>query len=299
MSLQRNICVQQHTAKRQWIKSGRLALAVAVGIFSIAASAQNRKELKFNVGPGASVSVSNDLGPVTIRSGSGSQVLVNATLHSSQVEVDPTQSGSRIDLHTHYLQQRPAGDGARVDYDITVPPDCAVIVHASGGPIAIQNLHGDITVEGDGANIDVKNVGNGHVHLRTLKGTVNLSNVANGHVEINSVSGPVTLMNVSGPRVEVSTTTGKVTYRGDFASNGDYDITTHSGDIDVFMPANASTDVSLRSVTGRVENEFPFQPKQHTSLPITSGKSFAGTSNQGGSSVELRSFSGTIRVKKQ
>lgn len=286
-------------AKRQWTRSGRIVLALAAGIIAITASAQSRKELKFNVGPGASVSVSNDLGPVTIRSGSGSQVLVNATLHSSQVEIDPTQSGSRIDLHTHYLQQRPAGDAARIDYDITVPPDCAVTVHASGGPISIQNLHGDITAEGDGSNIDVKDVGNGHVHLRTLKGTVTLTNVANGHVEINSVSGPVTLTNVSGPRIEVSTTTGKVTYSGDFASNGDYDITTHSGDIDVFMPANASTDVSLRSVTGRVENDFPFQPKQHTSLYLATGKSFAGTSNQGGSSVALRSFSGTIRVKKQ
>jgi DUF4097 and DUF4098 domain-containing protein YvlB len=186
-----------------------------------------------------------------------------------------------------------------VDYDITVPPDCAVTIHASAGPIRIEGVHGDITADGDAANIDVKSASNGHVHLRTLKGTINLANVNNGHVEINSVSGPVNLTNVSGPRMEVNTTNGKVTYHGDFASNGDYDVTTHSGDIDIFMPANASTDISVRSVTGKVENDYPFQPKQHTSLALAAGKSFAGTSNQGGSSVELRSFSGTIRVKKQ
>ena len=284
---------------RKWTSGARFVTALLLGVVSLAAAAQSRKELKFNVGPGASISVLNDSGPVTVHAGSGSQILVKAVLHSAQVEIDPTQSGSRVDLRTHYLQQPPSGDAGRVDYDITVPQDCAVVVHASGGPISIENLHGDITAEGDGANMDVKNVGNGHVHLRTLKGSISLADVDNGHIEINSVSGPVTLSNVSGPRVEVNTTNGKVTYRGAFASNGDYDITTHSGDIDVYMPANASTDVSLRSVTGRVENDFPFQPKGHTSLPIASGKSFAGTSNQGGSSVELRSFSGTIRVKKQ
>lgn len=277
----------------------KLAVALLLGFVAVGLSAQTRKELKFSVGPGASINVTNDFGPVTVRAGSGSQVLVVATLRSNQVEVDPTQSGSRLDIRTHYLQQRPAGDAGRVDYELTVPTDCAVTIHSSSGPIVIERLRGDITAEGDSANIDVKDAANGHVHLRTLKGTVNVSNITNGHVEVSSVSGPVTLTNVSGQHVEVNTTNGKVTYKGDFASNGDYEITTHSGDIDIYMPANASTDVSLRSVTGKVENDFPFQPKQHTNLPLATGKSFTGTSNQGGSSVALRSFSGTIRVKKQ
>jgi DUF4097 and DUF4098 domain-containing protein YvlB len=286
---------------KEWkrIPSRKLVIAALLGFASVAVVAQNRKDFKFNVGPGASVSLSNDFGQVRVRDGLGTQVLVTAVLYSGRVEIDPTQSGSRIDLHTHYLQPGLSINESRVDYDVTVPPDCAVVVHASGGPILIEHLHGDITAEGDGANIDVKDVGNGHVHLRTLKGSVNLSDVRNGHIEINSVSGPVTLTNVSGPRLEVNTTNGKVTYRGDFAGNGDYDITTYSGDIDVFMPTNASTDISLRSVTGKVENDFPFRPKKHSTMPLAAGKSFAGTSNQGGSSVALRSFSGTIRVKKQ
>jgi len=297
MSSDRHTCVRFEAATG--VRAGSAKVAIALLMFiSATASAQTRKELKFNVGPGASVTVSNDFGPVTIHTGSNSLVVVAATLRSDQVEIDPTQSGSRIDLHTHYLQ-RLSGDSARVDYEITVPADCAVTVHASAGPIRIEKVHGDVSADGDSANIDVKDSGYGHVHLRTLKGTVNVINVSNGHIEISSVSGPVNLTNVSGPRMEVNTTSGKVTYRGDFASNGAYDITTHTGDIDVYMPPNASTDISVRSVAGKVENDFPFQPKQHTSMALLSGKSFAGTSNQGGSSVELRSFSGTIRVKKQ
>ena len=73
----------------------------------------------------------------------------------------------------------------------------------------------------------------------------------------------------------------------------------HSGDIDVTLPAFASVDLSARSITGSVENDFPLQQKQHSSFVPSPGRAFAGTSNTGASSVQLRSFSGKIRVKKQ
>jgi hypothetical protein len=52
-------------------------------------------------------------------------------------------------------------------------------------------------------------------------------------------------------------------------------------------------------VKGAVENDFPFQKNIHPSFQLSEGRAFAGTSNSGASSVELRTFSGKIRVKKQ
>jgi len=48
-----------------------------------------------------------------------------------------------------------------------------------------------------------------------------------------------------------------------------------------------------------VENDFPFRERSHNSFVPTPGRSFSGTSHSGSSSVELQSFSGKIRVKKQ
>jgi hypothetical protein len=76
-------------------------------------------------------------------------------------------------------------------------------------------------------------------------------------------------------------------------------MTTHSGAIDLLLPAAASVDLTARSTRGSVENEFPLQEKAHHSFVPQQGRSFAGTSNSGSSSVELQSFSGKIRVKKQ
>jgi DUF4097 and DUF4098 domain-containing protein YvlB len=283
----------------EWNRRAKLVIAVLLGFAALLASAQTRKEIKLNVGPGATLIITNDFGPVTVHTAAGSQVFATATVRSDQMEIDQTHSGSRVELFTHALQQRPTGDAGRVDFDVTVPVDCAVTVHSSTGPITIEKVRGDINADGETANINVHDVSNGHVHLRTLKGNVTLANVSNGHVDVTSVSGPVSLSNVSGPNVEVNTTNGKISYTGMFSNNGEYLFTTHSGDIDVMLPANASIDVAARSVNGKVENDFPFQPKQHNPFPVTSGRAFAGTSNSGSSGVQLRSFSGTIRVKKQ
>jgi len=154
-------------------------------------------------------------------------------------------------------------------------------------------------VEGDAAQVDVRDVRNAHVHVRTISGPVTLGSINNGHVEVISLSGNVQLEAVSGPKVAVNTAKGSIRYNGDFGEGGEYMLVNHSGNIDVALPAFASVDLNARSITGSVENDFPLQQKQHSSFVPSPGHSFAGTSNTGASSVQLRSFSGKIRVKKQ
>jgi hypothetical protein len=67
----------------------------------------------------------------------------------------------------------------------------------------------------------------------------------------------------------------------------------------VTFPETASVDLTARSINGSVENDFPFQNKSPMTFSPTQGRSFSGTSNSGSSSVDLESFGGKIRVKKQ
>ncbi len=271
---------------------------VAVGLLAIAAiAADNRREFRYTVGQGASVTVTNESGPVEVRGSAGRQVVIVATTHSDKVEVDCNQKGNRIQATTHFLQRGVGPD--RVDYQILVPPDTSVIVRAPSGPITAEKMRGDLTLEGDAAAIDVRDVSSAHVHVRTISGAVSLGNISNGHVEVTSLSGSVQLDAVSGPKVSVNTAKGSIRYHGNFGEGGDYMLVNHSGNIDVTLPASASVDLTARSIAGSVENDFPLKQQQHPTSPITSGHSFAGTSNSGASTVQLRSFSGKIRVKKQ
>jgi DUF4097 and DUF4098 domain-containing protein YvlB len=264
--------------------------------------AQNRKEFKFTAQPGATITITNEFGPVTVRPANGRQVVVTATLASDKVEVDQAQTGNRIQLRSHLQQPRLSVDQARVDYEVSLPPDVAVTVRSANGPISVERMRSDITAEGDTANIDVHDVANGRVHVRSMGGAVKLTNINNGNIEVTSVSGPVDMRNVTGPKTEVNTTSGKITYTGNFGTNGDYSFTNHNGDIDVFVPANISVEIAARSLKGSVENDLQVAPKVHApgfAAQNDGARALSGTVNSGGSSVQIRSFSGKIRVKKQ
>ena len=272
--------------------------AVLIGALCALASAQQKKELRYSVQPGATVSVTSDFGPVTIRAVAGTQVQVTATPRSSAVEIDSNQTGNRVDIRTHYLQKVSASEGA-VDYDIQVPPAVAVVVRTENGAVTIQNVNGDISVESDTGAVNISGVNGAHVHARTMSGAITVTDVTNGHVELSSVTGDVTVTNVAGRMVSVNTTGAPIHFSGDCSGGGEYTLTTHSGNIDVTLPPSASVDVTARSINGSVEDAFQLQSDSHPTLPITAGKSFAGHANAGSSSLRLRSFSGKITVRKQ
>lgn len=264
------------------------------------ASAQQKITKTFTVQPGATVTVTSDYGPITVRPsmGAAAQVVVNATLHSNKVEIDANQSGNRVDVRTHFLQPSNATDGA-VDYDLQVPSSASLVVRTANGAVKVQNINGDISADSDTGGVEVRDAMNGHVHVRTMSGPITLANINNGHVELTSVSGEVTLNNASGSLVSASTNGSAIHFAGDCNGGGEYTLATHSGNIDVTLPPNASVDVTARSVNGSVEDGYQLQPDSHPTMAVAQGKSFAGHANSGAASMHLRSFSGKISVKKQ
>jgi DUF4097 and DUF4098 domain-containing protein YvlB len=263
-----------------------------------AAFAETKKEYRFTVGPNANVSVDTQYGAISVKPGSGNQVVVTATLKSDKVEVDNLQNGNRIEIASHLLQGADEQTG-RVDYELLIPPDATLNLRSSTGPLSAERLQGDLDLEGTDAVVNVRNVSNGHVHVRTMGGPITLTEVRNGHVEIASISGDVHLKSVTGPLVQANSGSGKIFYDGNFGSGGDYKFTTHTGDIEALVPADVSADFSAHSVLGRVQNDFPLQPKQHSRFSVEAGRSFFGTVGKAASEVVLRSFSGKIRLKQR
>lgn len=279
----------------------RLRAAQITSVLIIAAAlvavAETRKEYHFPVGARASVSVTNPYGPISVKPTTGNEVVVTAITHSDKVEVDQSQSGDRVNILSHLLAGADSQSG-RVDYEIQVPSDANITLHSSTGPMRAEKLEGDVNLEGTTAVVEVRDLNNAHVHVRTMEGPVTLTNVRDAHVDITSVSGPVVLTDVTGRFVQVNSTSGAIRYDGDFGTGGEYLLTSHSGDIDAVAPGYVSVDVTARSVTGQVENDFPLQPK-HTPFTIKVGSAFAGTMGKAASSVKLLSFSGKIHFRRR
>ncbi len=262
-----------------------------------AAIAESRKEMRFNVGPKANISVDTQFGAISVKPGNSNQVVVTAILQSDKTEVDNEQRGNRIEIASHLLPGADAQSG-RVDYELLIPADATLSLRSSTGPLSAENLQGDLTFEGTDAVVNVHDVSNGHVHVTTMRGPITLSDVKNGHVEISSISGSVAMTSVDGPFVRADSGSGKIFYKGDFGSGGDYKLTTHSGDIEAIVPGNTSADFSAHSIRGKVHNELDLIPR-HSRYMVEQGRSFFGAVGQAASKVVLHSFSGKIHLKQR
>jgi DUF4097 and DUF4098 domain-containing protein YvlB len=266
-----------------------------------AKAADSARQVKLPISTDGVMKVVNNCGSVTVHPGGQGQILVRSTTHSNKVEAETssTPDGNRVEIRTHVLAaEKPSSDESSVDYDIAVPSGISIIISTATAPITLDKVSGDVSLSSDTGVITVKNAGNSHLHVRGVSAPIVLANVT-GHVEVASSGGSVQLNGVSGPKISVDTTSGNISYQGDFSGGGSYSLITHSGAIDVSLPETASVDMTARSFTGSVENDFPLQTKSHLAFTPSPGRAFAGTSNSGASTVQLQSFSGKIRVKKQ
>ncbi len=292
--------INTRAIKARFMDGRAIQLVAIVALLAGALLAESRKEFRINVGPKAGVSVNNPYGSISVKPSTGNVVVINALLYSDKVEVDKNLVGNRVEIQSHLLPGADAQSG-RVDYEILVPADASITLHSSTGPLRAERLHGDVTLEGAAATVEIRDITGAHVHVKTLNGPVTLTNVQDGHVEVDSLSGAVTLNGVTGPLVQVISTSGSISYVGDFGDRGEYRLTSHSGNIEAMVPDTTSADVSARSVRGEVHDDIPLQPKTHTWFVIKEGSAFWGTMGRAAvsSTVVLRSFSGKIHLSKR
>src|SRR6266700_3129297 len=155
--------------------------AVMAGLTVATLAAETHKEFRFNVGPHAGVSVNNPYGSISVKPSTGNVVVITAVIASDKVEVDNSLVGNRVGVQSHLLSGADEQTG-RVDYEILAPADASITLHSSTGTLRAEKLHGDVSLEGAAAIVDVRDISNAHVHVKTLNGPVTLTNVQDGHV---------------------------------------------------------------------------------------------------------------------
>jgi DUF4097 and DUF4098 domain-containing protein YvlB len=136
--------------------------------------------------------------------------------------------------------------------------------------------------------ISVENV-EGEIEVESLNGSVTLTNVA-GAVVANTQNGPITV------------TLSRVTADKQMA------FTSFNGKVDVTLPASIKATMKMRSDNGDVFTDFDVQLQQSPPARTTRGnngrtrievnRALYGTVNGGGPEIELRSFNGSIYLRK-
>lgn len=131
------------------------------------------------------------------------------------------------------------------------------------------------------------------VRAGTVSGDVSVTG-AEGHVRASSVSGDVRLESPNATSVRASSVSGDVEVRlHRLDGTGSIDVTSVSGDVELFLPKGLDADISMRSVSGSMESDFPLQLNGSVSRNRLEARI-----GRGGRSLDVHTVSGDVRLRE-
>ena len=280
-------------------------------------AAEERRE--FAVQPGSTLDLSNISGEVRITAGPDGAIVVQAVRRGTDRSADEprletTQVGNRVEVRAR--GSRSGRTRGSIDLTVTVPADAAVAVRSVSGGVDLTGVTGDVRLESVSGSIVLAKAGNvalaksvsGSVTVRdsTSTGTLMLSSVSGAvlatgvrasALEASSVSGAIRLSAVAAERVGAKTVSGVVEFGGPLAGGGRYELTSHSGDVVVRLPAGAGFDLAADTFSGRLTSDFPVTLRSSRGGPTS--RTIRGVAGDGGAQLVVRSFSGSVTIGRQ
>ncbi|MCR3921557.1 MAG: DUF4097 domain-containing protein [Firmicutes bacterium] len=148
------------------------------------------------------------------------------------------------------------------------------------------------------------------IRVDTVSGELDIAELTLKQLEFNSVSGDIESDAVEAEQLVIKTTSGNMNiddFSGMISANSvsgdltveyreyahDIEFNTTSGRTELSLPATAQFEVRLQSVSGKVNSEFPI------TINSSSSRDFAGIVGSNEHSIDVRSVSGGIDIKKQ
>ena len=297
-------CGEQKTKKRGVIPYGQgLVLYLLVLSGTLLAADNNRVEKTFETSPNPRVTLANARGQILVRGWDKAQVHAVYSVVSPRVEVDTEVMPSngpadKIHFATHLLDPLISGKDQTADYSLDVPMGTDLEIRNTQGSVRIEKLQADdTTVESVGGAILVSDF-TGHLFLRSVGGNIDVIRPS-GRVEAYSITGDLHFISPTTSKLRGSTTSGRILFEGDFPDGGDYSLSEYSGDMEILCPPSASFELFAKTDRGKLLNEMPMTIRHQAATPLSSANSLFGTHLTGKATVNLRSFSGTIRIRQR
>jgi len=287
-----------------------------------AAYGNDEKEVRrsFSVDPGASITLENISGNITITSWEGAKVEMIAVKNGKsdlfdQVEILTSARASRLNIRTKYLNNG-NNINVSVQYDLKVPRNVVLDrIESVSGNIKISGVDGRITartVSGRVHAVDITgrstiNSVSGNVIAGNIKGDIVAASVS-GNVQISQIQGCVQASSVSGSvfiennspsdnDLIASAVSGSIRFDGRLDPDGQYDIKSHSGTVTLNLPVNSNFVIDASTSTGSIKSDFDIRENEKAQK-TGKAKVLAGVVGSGGPIVDLRTYSGNILIRK-
>jgi DUF4097 and DUF4098 domain-containing protein YvlB len=252
--------------------------------------------------PDGTVKITNAVGSVRVSGWDRDSVALSGTLGAGAERLEFSVEARETRIRVVVPAEAHTVGGSRIE--LRVPRGSHVAVRTTAADIEVEGVVGALDLESVSGGIRVTGTphmvyaasAGGDVQLdvvskvvraKSLNGDVTVLR-ARGYLEVSTVSGAA---RVTGQRVwegEITSVSGSIRFEGDFDPDGSFDFESHSGDIELVLPAGLRADFDLTTLEGgRVVNDF---------APATA-RSF--TVGGGGTRIHITSFKGVITLRRQ
>jgi hypothetical protein len=175
-----------------------------------------------------------------------------------------------------------------VDVEITIPASCDVAVRSISGDVQIQGVTGNIYLETANGDMRLAN-SQGNLLVKTASGGFQAGGFS-GRLGVRTASGDVSIHGGVLQAFNIGTISGDIDLGGQITPDGEYGIRTTSGDTHLAFPADTACTVQVRTVSGDIDCELPYQrtreSRRHMALAL----------NGGGPTVQFGSISGDLSI---
>ncbi|GAC1318783.1 MAG: hypothetical protein NVSMB22_01090 [Chloroflexota bacterium] len=288
-----------HQALEELEEAGIVGDDIPEGVDDVEGSTNEPLERTFAVGSGSELSVSNISGEISVWSEPGSSIRVRASKRGSpfraaSTHVGISQEGNRVTIKTHGGSTGLLALGrntGRVDYRISVPPDCSVRVNTVGGHVNVRAIHAPVTVESVSGDVQMNTV-EGAVTVTSVSGDLAARDLA-GMLVVRTTSGHVEVERARLQRFNLHSVSGDFSLDTPLVAGEHYFARTVSGDLHLRVPPTTGALIQLRTTSGDVSCSLPAEV-------IKSGKRhWQGRINGGGAIVEMNSVSGDLFISAE
>ncbi len=175
-----------------------------------------------------------------------------------------------------------------IDIEITIPAACDVAVRSLSGEIQISGVTGNIYLETASGDSHLSG-SQGNLLVKTASGGFEATGFS-GRLGVRTASGDVSIRGGVLQAFNIGSISGDIALAGQITPDGEYGIRTTSGDTHLALPADAACTVQVRTVSGDIDCELPYQrtreSRRHMALAI----------NGGGPTVQFGSISGDLSI---
>lgn len=265
----------------------------------------------------ATVKIENVKGAVHVTAWDHNQVHVTGNLGEGSKGLEIEQDGKTLTIkvrgpeHKGWFNWHGDSNMEPTTLNVQVPLSVSLSLNVvsadadvrglSGGTIEANGVSGDIRIEADSPSVTVDTVSStvtlggrmSAVSVQTVSGDIVAPQLGE-EADLQTVSGDMRLHGGPYSNVALNTVSGDITSTGGMKAGGRYQVDSLSGDVDMQLPGTLSARVRVTTFSGSIHSDYgKVVEKRHGP-----GSTLDSTVGSGDGRIEIRTFSGDVRLSK-